>query len=224
MFDFSEPASFLPSPSPAMEEGCCSTRSLSGHCQDHPFPSLPERTYLQPLQQCVTTAKRPVGSCASASPSMAYLTTLSAPLGSQHHQKPSSSSDAAGKRAMEEENQAVTPSIPWAGPLGGSLPSAGIFGSICPLSTFLCSSPAHSLASPGADKRRSLACILVTHGCSYFTCVSRARCLFHGKAPNQGQEEHNHTCTQKSPLATRSFNCFSPRSASLAASAAPLTP
>lgn len=85
-------------------------------------------------------------------------------------------------------------------------------------------SPSHSLASPGADKRRSLTCILVTHGCFYFTCVSRARCLFHGKAPNQGQEEHNHTCTQKSPLATRSFNCFSPCSASLAASAAPLTP
>lgn len=80
MLNFRESISFLPSPPPAMEEGCGSAHCLPGRCQDHSFPNigLPFQMglYLQPLQQCVTTAERLVWSCAVASPPTAYLTTL----------------------------------------------------------------------------------------------------------------------------------------------------
>lgn len=92
---------FLPSPALPMEEGRSSARCLPSRCQGHSFPSLLDGTYLQPLQQGVTTAEHPTGSRAGASPPAAHLTTLSAPLGSQTHQNPSSSSDAAGKQAVK---------------------------------------------------------------------------------------------------------------------------
>lgn len=89
MLNFRESISFLPSPPPAMEEGCGSVHCLPGRCQDHSFPNIgfpfQMGLYLQPLQQCVTTAECLVWSCAVASPPTAYLTTLLVLRGSQHH-------------------------------------------------------------------------------------------------------------------------------------------
>lgn len=158
MFDFSESISFLPSPPLAMEEGCGSARCLPGNCQDHSFPSLPDRTYLRPLQQCMTTAKHPVGSHAGASPPTAYLTTLSALLSSQHHQKPSSSSsDAAGKMGNGRRKLGGCPWHPLGWSPGQRSPRCWDFGLWLPSEHIFAARPAHSPASPVADdKRRSL--------------------------------------------------------------------
>lgn len=164
------------------------------------LPAVKGRTCLWALQQCVATAEHPVGAMWVLKHPQIISPPIQPPC--RRHLAQGTTEPHHHHRMLPGNGQwEKKTSTPWAGPLGGGVHGTRIFGSGWPLSTFLCTQP-----SP-----QPLPWLITS---LTFICGDSRLLLFHlpvkGLLPppwenslsvDQRQEKHNHTCSQRSPLA-----------------------